>query len=97
MERLLVLNTEGEIDREALPLDLQRSEPRSLEMPHLPASGLDFNQVVDELEVNLILQALERTHWNKNRAAQLLRLNRTTLEGKIRKRGLAPPEDDDRP
>ena len=37
-----------------------------------------------------MLQALEHTHWNKNQAARLLGLNRTTLEGKIRKRGLTP-------
>ena len=68
-----------------------RPPPRGHEAPRVPPSGLDFNQVVDQLEVDLILQALEHTHWNKNRAAQLLGLNRTTLEGKIRKRGLSPP------
>ncbi|MEE2672373.1 MAG: sigma-54 dependent transcriptional regulator [Myxococcota bacterium] len=91
MERLLVLNTEGEIGLDALPSDLRSTRPRMIESPRVPASGLDFNDVVDQLEVDLILQALEHTHWNKNRAAQLLGLNRTTLEGKIRKRGLVPP------
>jgi DNA-binding NtrC family response regulator len=91
MERLVVLNSEGEIGLDELPSDLRRSQPRTVESPRVPASGLDFNQVVDQLEVDLILQALEHTHWNKNRAAQLLGLNRTTLEGKIRKRGLVPP------
>jgi DNA-binding NtrC family response regulator len=97
MERLLVLNTEGEIDVDALPSDLRPSQPPSLESPRVPPSGLDFKQVVDQLEVDLILQALEHTHWNKNRAAQLLGLNRTTLEGKIRKRGLVPPSEEPLP
>jgi len=35
------------------------------------------------------VQALEQTHWNKNRAAQLLGMNRTTLLEKIKKKGLA--------
>ena len=32
--------------------------------------------------------ALEKTGWNKNKAARLLKLNRTTLVEKIRKRNL---------
>ncbi len=92
MERLLVLTSEGEIGLDDLPADFrQPPSPRNQGAPKVPASGLDFNDVVEQLEVDLILQALEHTHWNKNRAAQLLGLNRTTLEGKIRKRGLAPP------
>jgi DNA-binding NtrC family response regulator len=91
MERLLVLNSEGEIGLAELPEEYRTSQARKVETPRVPASGLDFNEVVDKLEVDLILQALERTHWNKNKAAQLLGLNRTTLEGKIRKRGLVPP------
>jgi DNA-binding NtrC family response regulator len=96
MERLLVLNTEGEIGLENLPPEIHAGARTSTQAStQVPASGLDFNQVVEQLEVDLILQALEHTHWNKNRAAQLLGLNRTTLEGKIRKRGLAPPGQDE--
>lgn len=54
----------------------------------LPLEGLDFNQVVDGLETRLITLALNRTGGNKKAAAELLRLNRTTLVEKIRKRGL---------
>ncbi len=45
----------------------------------LPDSGIDLRATVEEFENNLIRQALERTGWNKNRAARLLGLNRTTL------------------
>ena len=48
-------------------------------------------KVVAAVETDLIQQALAHTGWNKNRAAQLLRLNRTTLVEKIRKRGIEPP------
>ncbi|MEB2325214.1 MAG: helix-turn-helix domain-containing protein [Sorangiineae bacterium] len=47
---------------------------------------------MDRLETHLIVQALERTGWNKNRAAQLLGLNRTTLIEKIKKKKLEPPD-----
>jgi DNA-binding NtrC family response regulator len=56
-----------------------------------PVEGLDFNSVVDQFENILILQALERTGWNRNRAAGLLRLNRTTLVEKLKKKQLMPP------
>jgi DNA-binding NtrC family response regulator len=59
--------------------------------PVVPPSGLSFNKVVGELESDLILQALEQTHWNKNQAARLLGLNRTTLLEKIKKKRLEDP------
>ena len=58
--------------------------------PRISADGISFNEVVGDLETDLILQALDQTHWNKNRAAQLLGLNRTTLLEKIKKKGLEP-------
>jgi len=87
IERLVILTPGTEIDACDLPPQFQEKRPQLPDSPRIPAAGLDFNHTVEQLEVDLILQALERTHWNKNRAAQLLGLNRTTLEGKIRKRG----------
>lgn len=54
----------------------------------LPEEGVDFNEMIDNLETSLIVAALERTEGNKKAAADLLRLNRTTLVEKIRKKGL---------
>jgi DNA-binding NtrC family response regulator len=48
--------------------------------------GIDFYRVVEEFENRLIAAALKRTKNNKNRAAQLLSMNRTTLVEKLRKR-----------
>jgi transcriptional regulator with PAS, ATPase and Fis domain len=45
----------------------------------LPESGIDLRNAVESFENSLIRQALERTKWNKNQAARLLGLNRTTL------------------
>ena len=50
------------------------------------ASGIDFYRVVEEFENRLIAEALRRTNHNKNRAAQLLSMNRTTLVEKLKKR-----------
>jgi DNA-binding NtrC family response regulator len=59
----------------------------------VPSDGLSFNEVVDGLETDLILQALEQTSWNKNQAARLLGLNRTTLLEKIKRKKLEEPAD----
>ncbi|MGC4066451.1 MAG: sigma-54 dependent transcriptional regulator [Polyangiaceae bacterium] len=45
----------------------------------LPDTGIDLRNAVESFENNLIRQALERTRWNKNQAARMLGLNRTTL------------------
>jgi DNA-binding NtrC family response regulator len=55
----------------------------------LPATGVDLRTLLSQLEEKLIGQALERTGGNKNRAAELLGLNRTTLVEKLRRRNVA--------
>ena len=54
----------------------------------LPESGVDLFNAIDSYQNNLIRQALTRTAGNRNRAAMLLGLNRTTLVEMIRRRGL---------
>ncbi|MCB0416399.1 MAG: sigma-54-dependent Fis family transcriptional regulator [Bdellovibrionaceae bacterium] len=53
-----------------------------------PEEGLNFNDAVNEFENELILQALRSTQGNKNKAASLLKLNRTTLVEKLKRKGL---------
>ncbi len=54
----------------------------------LPDAGVNLSSAVESYQNHLIRQALVRTGGNKNRAAQLLGLNRTTLVEIIRRRGL---------
>ena len=54
----------------------------------LPEQGFDLFAAVETYQNHLIRQALARTGGNKNKAAQLLGLNRTTLVEMIRRRGL---------
>ncbi len=54
----------------------------------LPDEGIDLSDTVSEFEKNIIIQALNKTGWVKNRAAKLLNLNRTTLVEKIKKQGI---------
>lgn len=54
----------------------------------LPESGLNMTQATERYQNHLIEQALLRTGGNKNRAAVLLGINRTTLSEIIRRRGI---------
>ncbi len=91
IERLVILKGRGIIEVRDLPERYQqRNVAMNPEKISVPDKGLDFNTAVDNFENALIMQALERTGWNRNKAASLLNLNRTTLVEKIKKKGLAP-------
>jgi len=91
VERLVVLRGSGVIEEADLPAGYRRgAESSELPVPVVGPGGVPFNEVIDRIETSMILQALEQTHWNKNRAAQLLGLNRTTLIEKIKKKKLEP-------
>lgn len=66
----------------------QTGEGRASAGTLLPPGGIDLRSAVDAFENNLIRQALERTRWNKNQAAKLLGLNRTTLVEMLKRKGI---------
>lgn len=92
VERLAILSDGDVIEAEDLPEHMSdhQSLPQALSLSDLtlPASGVDFNQLVDSYESKLISSALSQTGGNKKAAAKLLGLNRTTLVEKIKKKGL---------
>jgi len=95
IERLTILKGSGEVQISDLPSKCQMSLKASrTEMTDIEnqSSNIDFNTAVDQFENALILRALEKTNWNRNQAAQILGLNRTTLVEKIKKKGLRPPD-----
>ena len=100
IERLVILKGQGSVDLGDLPHRIFQkfAEGRPAgtgalsewEFPRmvLPTSGLDLKAIVDAFENHLVDQALARTGNNKNRASELLQMNRTTLVEKLRKRGM---------
>ena len=54
----------------------------------LPKEGMNLKKAVEDFERGLILEALEKSDWVKNKAATLLGLNRTTLVEKLKKMNL---------
>jgi DNA-binding NtrC family response regulator len=49
---------------------------------------VDFNELINDFETQLIVQALKLTEGNKKEAARLLNLKRTTLLEKIKKKDI---------
>jgi DNA-binding NtrC family response regulator len=94
IERLSILKGAGSVEVSDLPPKYRSTAASFAETGALeiPEAGLDFNSAVDQFENALILKALDKTGWNKNQAALLLRLNRTTLVEKMKKKGLKSNE-----
>lgn len=93
VERLAILKSFGEIQLTDIPKKFLTQVPINplTTESEVQEGNLDFNSAVDAYENALISNALKKTGWNRNRAASLLGLNRTTLVEKIKKKGLKPP------
>ncbi|MFH1138389.1 MAG: sigma-54 dependent transcriptional regulator [Pseudomonadota bacterium] len=93
IERMVILAEGDHLTIEDLPSRISEVVPAPPGNQYLEIGddGLDFNQVVSDFEDNLLLQALEKSGWVKNKAALLLKLNRTTLVEKLKKKGIVPP------
>ena len=87
-ERLSILLAGREVGVPNLPLEIRQQPVASdpLRAPFcLPASGVNL----DELERDLLNQALERTQNNKTHAAKLLGISRDALNYRLKKQLLA--------
>ena len=102
IERLVIMHPFGVVDFHDLPEkfregkeDILKSLPMEMEVdydpwavPRLPREGLDLKEHINNLEYNLIKQALEDAGGIVAHAANRLKLRRTTLVEKMRKYGL---------
>ncbi|TMA52624.1 MAG: sigma-54-dependent Fis family transcriptional regulator, partial [Deltaproteobacteria bacterium] len=87
LERLVILTEDGMIEVENLPSNIRSLiSEKKIPRPTLGEDGLDLNTAVEEFENRLIEEALRRTKGNKQAAARLLGLKRTTLVAKLRRR-----------
>lgn len=89
VERLVVLESDQVIKREHLPAWLTSApaivrRPAPVEKFPLPEKGLRL----EDVEKDFILQALDRTKYNKAQAAKLLHISYDTLRYQVKKLGL---------
>lgn len=85
LERILLLEDAEVIEVSHLPPELRNAIEHGERTFVLPPDGLSL----DELERELICQALERTGGNKTGAARLLGLSRDTLRYRLEKYGIS--------
>ena len=84
IEHALVLGRGSVLEAEHFPTEIL-SESDAAVGERTTAGG-----VADEKE--MIAAALDRTGWNRTRAARLLGIDRSTLWRKIKQYGMNPPE-----
>lgn len=87
MERAVILESENKLHVSDLPIEIRELNAETNDGTHakgkivLPEEGVSL----EEVEKELIQQALQKTGNNKTRAAQLLGISRDTLRYKIKK------------
>ena len=89
MERAVALcSGRQEITVADLPTEVQSvPESETLSFVDFPDEGLDMPKYLASVERDLIHRALDRTQGNRNKAADLLRIKRTTLVEKLKRIG----------
>ena len=97
VERLAILHPDAMVELEHLPIKYRaapkmnlppETEERATLHAKLPPGGLDLKEYMNNIEYNLIMQALSEAGGVVAHAASLLKLPRTTLVEKLRKYGV---------
>ena len=88
IERAVVLTSSTRIGVELIPDAVKTS--RSFQLPNfdMPAEGIPFRKIIEEMESRLILRALEVSGGVQKRAAELLQVKPTTLNEMIKRYGI---------
>lgn len=87
VEHAVVLGRSGEIRPDDLPAHIRQAKSRVTSISlKLPDEGIDL----EEVEKEILVQALEKHQWNQTRAARYLNISRKTLIYRMEKFGLMP-------
>jgi len=84
---LLAKALASEIEALQRELSDDRGRDRQIDFDN---DGIDFYDVVERYEIELIKSALDKCGGNQSQAARLLRLKSTTLNAKMKHYGLNP-------
>jgi two-component system NtrC family response regulator len=87
VERLLIMRNSDTISVDDLPEKLLGNSASGSAVLRLPAEGYSLEQ----LEREVVVEALERSNWNQTAAARFLRIPRHTLIYRIEKYGITLP------
>ncbi len=81
IERAVILTKGDTIEEGSLPEDI-RVKGKGY---YLQAEDKTLPEILDEVEKRLILDTLNKVHWNKSKAAEFLGIHRSTLLSKLSK------------
>ena len=98
IERSAIFVTSGEIREEDLPPFLLRTRSEAEgrgALDQLPATGLDLDEYLGNIEKDILLKALERTNNVRKKAAELLRISFRSMRYRLSKYGIDPGGDDE--
>jgi two-component system NtrC family response regulator len=91
IEHVVVLGKGELIRAEHLPAEIRKAKPRIANVAlELPEGGISL----EEVEKEILLQALERHNWNQSRAAKYLNVTRKTLIYRMEKYAISPPSEE---
>lgn len=88
IERVVAFSTGGPVKEADMRGWLHRTvspQQQGGVLSELPEDGLDLEGMINGLEKDLLLKALERTKWVKKKAARLLRLNTRSFRYRLEK------------
>ncbi len=92
VERVVILKKSGMVTVSDLPEKILQCKPAPVERleaaEDISSDGIDLMDALERYENRLIRGALRQANGVTSRAAQLLRLNRTTLVEKLKRKGL---------
>jgi len=91
IERVTVLSNPNEnISRAVFPPEMISASESALIGDELPEEGISLKTAVTDYEKRLIIKALRKTGGNQKQAAELLQMNPTTLNEKIKRFDVNP-------
>jgi len=90
VERMVVLNPDVNVFMPShIPKEIKSNVREEVKdnkvLDEIPDEGISLNSIIKSIERDLILKSLEKTDWNKQKAANLLGIKRTTLIEKLKK------------
>jgi len=93
IERVVALSSDATIREEDVAGWLHRpaTTPKPASPTDLPDEGIDLERLLETIEKDLLLKALERAQWVKKRAAQLLNLDARSFRYRLSKFAIARP------
>ena len=90
IEHAVAMEEGAEVSPPSLPLAIRDmvNRPPSPDVHQLPEQGLKLDEMMDGIERELLIKALERTRGSKNKAAKLLGISFRSFRYRLDKHGL---------